>query len=372
MKNFSSFSMAAVCLAGVLLSAVADEKKATLTADRVNVRGEATLNSEVITQLREGETVTVLEEITVEKPGPGQPAKWARILLPSNTPVWVYAPFIDPATKTVTASRLNVRGGPGENFSVVARLNQGDAVREIRTVDAWMEIEPPAGTHAFVAAEFLKMETPMLAANTPDRPAEPVTPPAPETPRPKEMPTPKPPEPIVTVETVTPAPPPAVATDMRANRKTPPPAVVPVPEPIVALPPTQVAPPETTPPPPPPRTIQPRPVRTPEPVKPELPKVPEPVVAPPPPEKPASTEPPPKRIVEREGIVKRAWSIQAPSGFVLEDPVTGQTVNYLYTGETGLQLKYYVGKHIRVTGPEALDSRWKTPLLEVQTLQSFP
>ena len=85
----------AVCLAGGCLAftAVAEES-ALVKKNRVNVRAQATQNSEVITQLKKGETVTVLEEIAARKPKRGEPAKWAKIQLPPNTPVWVYAPYI--------------------------------------------------------------------------------------------------------------------------------------------------------------------------------------------------------------------------------------------------------------------------------------
>jgi uncharacterized protein YgiM (DUF1202 family) len=357
MKTFLRPGLTAVCLAGLLLSAPAQERQASLKADRVNVRGEATLQSEVITQLREGEMITVLEEITLEKPGPGEPAKWARVLLPSNTPVWVHKLFIDPDTRTVKASKLNVRAGPGENFSVVGQLANGASVREIRTVGDWMEIEPPSGTYAYVAAEFLQFAepAPMLA----DKPAKPATlpavEPAPEAVKPAMPAKPAPTEPVVPVETVNVEAPPAVATASQPKPVTLPPPPAPPAEPIVAPPPTEAAPPPVVAKP------------TPKPVT-----LPEVEIAPAPPATPAPDEPPPKRVVEREGIVKRSWSIQAPSPYLLADPQTGQTVNYLYTADTGLQLKYYVGRHIRVSGPEALDSRWKTPLLKIETLQTLP
>lgn len=371
MKTLVRLSAAAACLAGFLLQAPAEEKKATLKADRVNVRGGATLNSEVITQLRAGETITVLEEITVEKPGPGEPAKWARILLPSNTPVWVHASFIDPATKTVNASKLNVRAGPGENFSVVAQLKKGDAVREIRTVEEWMEIEPPAGACAFVAADFLDLSAPSqpaepaLAAKKQEaKPAEPAEPAKPKELAKLDEPKPAAPAPITTVETVTTDPAPAVATDVKPAKpmaKADPakPATLPAAEPIVAPPPV-VVPPVAAP------SSAPA-------AKPAPAALPEPVIAPAPPAKPAVSEPPPKRVVQREGMVKRTWSIQAPTSFALVDPDTGQTINYLYTADTGLQLKYYVGQKIRVSGPESLDARWpRTPMILIETLETLP
>jgi hypothetical protein len=346
--------LTAACLAAVSSAARAEELPATVKGDRVNVRGRATLDSEAITQLRTGETVIVIEQITLPKPGPGEPTNWARILLPANTPVWVSTLFLDPETKTVKGTKLNVRAGPGERFSVVGQLAKGDKVREIRTLEDWMEIEPPPGTYAFVAADLLDLKaplkTPELAAKKDDKPAVPAP-----TPEPVKVEPPKPPEPapITKVETVPSEPVPPVAGDIKPKPSVKP--VTPAPEPIVAPPPVVVTPPPVV------VTPAPKPV------------VPDPVVAPAPPVKPAVEEPPPKRVVEREGVVKRTWSIQAPTPYALVDTTTGQIINYLYTSDTGLQLKYYLGQRIRVSGPEALDSRWpKTPLLTIQTLQTQP
>ena len=142
-----------ICVANF---AASGEEVATVKGDRVNVRGQAKLNSEVVTQLKRGEAVTVLEEIEVKKPKKGDPPKWAKILLPANTPVWVYAPYIELTNKTVNIRRLNVRAGPGENYSILGRLDRGTPVKEIRVVENWMEIEAPATACAFVAADLLE------------------------------------------------------------------------------------------------------------------------------------------------------------------------------------------------------------------------
>src|SRR5689334_12979685 len=62
---------------------------AKVKQEAVNVRGQASFIGEVITHLKKGETVTVLEEIALKKPKKDEPAKWAKILMPTNTPVWV-------------------------------------------------------------------------------------------------------------------------------------------------------------------------------------------------------------------------------------------------------------------------------------------
>src|SRR5262245_55893043 len=92
---------------------------AVVNKNNVNVSGKAAISSEVITRLKKGDTVTVLEEVTLKKPKTDEPAKWARIALPTNSAVWVHNSFLDPANKTVVPKRLNLRSGPGENYSVV-------------------------------------------------------------------------------------------------------------------------------------------------------------------------------------------------------------------------------------------------------------
>jgi len=63
----------------------------------------------------------------------------------------------------VTVKKLNVRGGPGENYSVVGLLLKGDAVGEIITQGEWTKIEPSTNLFAFVAAQYLKQEAPAPA-----------------------------------------------------------------------------------------------------------------------------------------------------------------------------------------------------------------
>ncbi len=218
MKHRLAWVVSAV-LGGALCAAHADEV-AIVKKDRVNVRGQANAKSEVITQLHKGEAVNVLEEIAVKNPRKGDPAAWARIQLPANTPVWVYAPYVEAAGKTVNIKRVNIRSGPGENFSIIGRLERGTTVKEIRTVEHWMEIESPTNTFAFVAADLLEKAPPA-------------------TPEPKPAETAKPePTPVLTPDTnAVPAtaaagvPTPVTPLTEPASTNLPEPAVVPAPEP---------------------------------------------------------------------------------------------------------------------------------------------
>ena len=139
---------------------------AVVDANHVNVRGQAKLNSEVVTRLSKGQNVTVIEEIIHNNSGPEEPSAWARIALPTDVHVWINTGYIDAANKTVKPKKLNVRGGPGENFSVLGRLERGETVHQVSTKGEWTEIEAPTNAYAFVAAQYLKQE-PVVATTAP-------------------------------------------------------------------------------------------------------------------------------------------------------------------------------------------------------------
>jgi uncharacterized protein YgiM (DUF1202 family) len=295
---------------------------ALVEGDRVNVRGGAGTEAEVVTQLRKGETVVVLDTITLSKPGKGEPANWLKILLPANTPVWVNTHFIS-SSNTVSGSKLNVRGGPGENYSVLARLVKGDVVEPIRTVDDWIEIHPPTNAVAYVAASLLSVKGEVPAAIEPKMEAT-VAETIPEKPVPAETP---PPGPKPAETTVVESAPLVAAAGSTPKAPVATPAKEPA-APVVAapvVPPTESAPVEITP------------------------------------------AAPRRRIVVREGILRRDFNINTPGYFQLVDKYHGRLINYLYVSNPELDLGPFVGSVVIVRGEEYLDDRWKrTPVIEVE------
>ena len=159
---------------------------AEVAVKNVNVRGQAGLKGEVVAHLVKGDAVTVLGQINLDKHKADEPAQWAKIALSSSTHVWINSKFVDAASKTVSAKKLNMRGGPGENYSVLGVIERGTAVNEITTKGDWMQIDPPGNSYAFVAAMYLKQEVTATApAPTPvpepqtmaAAPSEPTAPP---------------------------------------------------------------------------------------------------------------------------------------------------------------------------------------------------
>jgi len=145
----------------------------------VNVRGQASLKGEVIAHLHQGDAVTVLEQINLRRHKANEPAQWAKIAFPTNAYAWVNAKYIDATSKTVLPKKLNLRAGPGENYSVVGLIERGTPVSEISNKGNWMEIEPPTNSYAFVAAMYLKQEALAAAPPSAAPPAETAPAPAP-------------------------------------------------------------------------------------------------------------------------------------------------------------------------------------------------
>ena len=285
--------------------------------NNVNVRGQAKINSESVARLQKGEAITVIEEITLKKPAQDEPARWYKIALPPKVPVWVHSSFIDAATSTVKVKKLNLRGGPGENFSVLGTLTKGDTIKSVDTKGEWIKIETPTNAFGFVAAHLIE-RTPGAIVAAPVKPPEVAVVPPPVTP------------PVVT-EVTTPA--------------------------VAVVPGADVAAPPVTPP-----AV---PAATNPPVVPVIPAVAEVL-----PDAPIEKV---KKIASREGILKGSVSIQAPTYFELRSLDTGKTINYVYSPSTNLVLKEFKGQRVIVTGEELLDERWQnTPVILVDSLQSVP
>lgn len=181
----------------------ADNETAVAKQNNINIRGQAHINSEVVGHLKQGEPVTVMKMVTLKHPKTDEPAKWAQIAMPAGTHVWVNGTFLD-TNQTVSASKLNVRSGPGENYSVVGTLKKGETVKALNVKGDWAEIDAPANSYAFVAAHLLARQT-----NAPEQvaTATPVAPPVTNT---VENPTPiapangTPTNTVATTETPTP------------------------------------------------------------------------------------------------------------------------------------------------------------------------
>ena len=326
---------------------------ADVKQDKVNVRSRPTADGEVVAHLKSKDSVKVLEEVTANKAGPGEPTRWAKIAWPSGTPVWVFADFLDRSASTVKVAKLNLRSGPNENHSVVGVLEKGSSVKKLEAKGDWWKVEAPESCVAYVAANLLvqKSQADKVAVVHP-APWSPTFAAAPVRVVPLARPIAPPPAPtpinIADGGFAAPAPltPPVsrVPAAPLYNNTPRPFVVAAAPEIKPVLAPTPVAPPS---------------VLTREPGTVDIRPIAETAFV--------------KRIVTREGRVRRAWSLQAPTPLVLENLHNGRVMNYLYSTSTNMNLTTFRGQVVTVTGEEALDERWPhIPVIRVETLQTAP
>ncbi|MGC8742939.1 MAG: SH3 domain-containing protein [Verrucomicrobiia bacterium] len=336
------------------------QEQGVITRDRVNVRGQPSVFSEVLTQLNKGDKITILEPVKIEKPKEGDLADWYKIKLPPNVAVWVNSAYINTNFYTVIPNRLNLRAGPGEQYSVLGRLEKGASVKVIKTSGQWFQIEPPDVAYAFIATEFVQKQTALEKPLVPEKveEAKPVAQPVEEKPaeaKPVEKPTEEKPA-------------------MEKEEKQMPQKPEGEPKPAEGEKPVGA----TAQPEKPVVNLEERPLIKQEAdakervlalIQGKTPAPPEPVIEPGSITVKSAPSVPP-RIVTREGYVRGTLNIQAPSSFVLQTIDTGKTINYLYTTSTNISLKQFKGKRVLVTGKEAIDKRWpNTPVLTIDTIK---
>jgi uncharacterized protein YgiM (DUF1202 family) len=325
---------------------LATREPAVSKQDRVNVRGRASIGSEVVASLHKGELVTVLEEVTLSKPKTDEPAKWYRIVLPTNAAVWVHGDYVDKTAKTVRPKLLNLRGGPSENYSVLGRVERGTTLNIIGEKAPWLKIEPPPGACGYVAAHLLLKDAAAVAAASAHAPTLTAKEPAVTNVAP----------PVVVVETKTNEVPPVVAVPVVTN--------------VVAVPAANEVVGITNPP-----VVTAVDTNVPAATNVSVPVAVAPAVG-------ADTNPPPvppielvKRVITREGLLKGSFSIQAPSHFELRSLDNNRLIDYVWSPSTNIisTLKSYKGKKVLVTGEELLDERWpNTPVITAEEVVVAP
>ncbi len=327
-------------LPGVSSSAWAAATPAVVRLNRAKVRAQPSAHSEVLTHLKQGATVNVLAEQADPEARAGEPRQWARIEMPEHVPVWLAANLIDPKSRKVKVDRINLRAGPGKNFSQLGQIPKGTVVSEIRSEDGWMQIEAPAGCVAYMAVDLLATGAQRAAVS---RSATSTPPPVVVNPKPRARPQVIAPQPV---ESVTP------------------PLVSVIDTPVVASNPTagETLPAEIAPVEPAPYKSVPvaRPVSNPTAVQPRVASV------------EGQPEPGP-RVVNREGLIGSTWSVQAPSYLELRSFRRREgLINFLFTDDPKIDLDPFRKKHVVLTGEEWIDPRWpKTPILRVQKIEAL-
>lgn len=125
-----------------------------VTASSLNVRDSGSLSGRVIGSLKQGNKVTIQEEVN----------NWSHITLPNGSKGWVASWYLDVQLDTPTETPnkaestvkilyngTNIRSGSSTSTSVVARANEGDSFAMVAKEGDWYKINLPGNKIGYVA-----------------------------------------------------------------------------------------------------------------------------------------------------------------------------------------------------------------------------
>ena len=167
MKQICLSLIACVCFASFVFAQATTPVKVRALKDNTNLRAKAGLNVEVAGQ------VAANQELTVKS----MDAEWVEVAAPTNIDFWVLGDYLKDGL-VVCRQSVNVRVGPGLNFSVVGQLRNGDTVEVRGTHTDWVKITPPAGCSLWVSRPLVEIVSatppPQPVRVQPVKPAPPV------------------------------------------------------------------------------------------------------------------------------------------------------------------------------------------------------
>ena len=161
-------------------SSFAAGETAVVTADTLNVRGGPGTGYGVIQQTVNGDRLPVLDKS----------GDWVKVKLSSGASGWVAGWLVaveqtstspvsnlPPAGQSsggvavVTGSSVNVRGGPGTGYDVMAQAGQGDRLSVLDKSGDWVKIKLGSGSAGWIAGWLVSIEQSAPAKPVGDKPA---------------------------------------------------------------------------------------------------------------------------------------------------------------------------------------------------------
>ncbi|OUO44525.1 SH3 domain-containing C40 family peptidase [Flavonifractor sp. An306] len=145
-------AVSAVCVVGASAASVG---AGTVNTDALRLREEANSSSTILATASKGDVVVILEE---ESNG------WYKVDYKS-VEGYMSADYLDVSTKAdvtigyglveTDGSPLNVRSGPGTDYSKVTSLNDGAVVTIVGIDNGWYKIKTSGGSVGYVSSEYM-------------------------------------------------------------------------------------------------------------------------------------------------------------------------------------------------------------------------
>lgn len=129
------------------------------SSTNLNVRSGPNTTYPVKTFLRSGEVVILLSESN----------GWYKVKLSNGTIGWVSSSYIaktDTYGKSVAS--LNVRSGPGTNYSIKTALKNGEVITITESSNSWYQIKTSYNITGWVSSKYINLTTELPSNNTND------------------------------------------------------------------------------------------------------------------------------------------------------------------------------------------------------------
>jgi len=153
------------CAAG---AASAPVTRMVVLENNSNLRARALATAEVVGKLSQGDPI---EAKGIEQ-------NWVEIVPPTNVDLWVLGDYVREGVVECSQT-VNVRAGPGINFSIVGKVGPGARVDVRGAHGEWMKIAPPDGSSVWIARELVGVAPPKPAVKPAPARQEPAAPPVP-------------------------------------------------------------------------------------------------------------------------------------------------------------------------------------------------
>ncbi len=112
----------------------------------VNVRDKPNTRAPIQWELSKGYPLQV-----TQKQG-----QWLRVKDHESTLGWVHSPLTNKTPHMVVkASSANMRSGPGQNYRLVRKLDQGDILSTLQKQNGWTKVKREGGQTGWVAQNLL-------------------------------------------------------------------------------------------------------------------------------------------------------------------------------------------------------------------------
>ena len=147
MQRFVSILILGVCFSATGHTAAAAPVPVRVSGSRVNLRARPDMNVEVVGQIG-------MDAVLMAK---SFQAEWVEVVPPLGSHVWVHRDFVEG--HRVTAAKLNVRAGPGVNYSIVGTMGRNTPVLQKEEFGEWLKIDAPESCSFWVNIRYVERIT---------------------------------------------------------------------------------------------------------------------------------------------------------------------------------------------------------------------